>query len=120
MSLGSFVDYVPVEGVLRPAVIVHRNRSAVAVPLDLAFIFSGGSAEEDVTAMAKCIEYAAVLFGGTFIKNDVLKIHDLICQQMNAAIFTPPSPEPLLDMSRLTERMGLKLSINGEELVNAA
>lgn len=121
MSLGSFVDYVEMNGLLRPAVIVHRHRNAVAVPMDLAYLFTGNNPEHDQIAMKKAIDYCAVLFDGHVTKADTIKILDLISQNMNAAVFAPPAPKDMeFDMQKATEKMGLILNVNGEEVVNYA
>lgn len=118
MSLSAFVDYAEANGILRPAVVVHRGKRAVAVCMDLGYLFAGGNAADDRVGMEKCIQYAAVLFDGTFTKFDVLSIHELICKYMGEAFSTKPAD--VISDTAQAEKMGLVLNINGEELINAA
>lgn len=89
--------------------------------MDLGYLFAGGDREHDLTAMTKCLGYAAILFDGTFIKSDVLKIHELICEHMGQAFSTPPAPKELeFNAQKFAEDNGIKLNIDGEEVINAA
>lgn len=117
--ISAFVDYIEMNGLLRPAVIVHRHRNAVAVPMDIAYLFTGNNPEHDQLAMKKAIDYCAVLFDGHVTKADTIKILDLISKNMNAAVFAPPK-DTGFDMQKAAEKMGLVLNINGEEVVNYA
>lgn len=122
MSISSFIDYVETDSpVLRPAVVVHRGKRAVAVPLELAYLFTGHNAEHDREAMARAINYCAVLYDDHVTKADTIRILDEISKQMNSVVFAPPAPKELeFNAQKFAEDHGLKVTMNGEEVLNAA
>ena len=122
MSLSAFVDYVKTDSpVLRPAVVVHRGKRAVAVPLELAYLFTGNNAADDRLAMEKAIQYCAVLYDGHVTKADTIRILDLISHHMNSVVFAPPAPKELeFNAQKFTEMRGVKIMMGDSEVLNAA
>ena len=117
-ELHRFISYIPKENSdgMEPALILARNRTAVAIPLSMAHEFT-----EDDAAIEKAVQYAERLYGGYFTWNDVYKIVDLISWGLVDLVGTKPPPTiTKSDIERLAEKHALIVKRDGQTILDAS
>ena len=115
--LHSEISYVPTGkgDRLEPALLIARNRTAIAIPLSMAHEFI-----DDASAIAKAVEYATLLYG-SFIRADVFRLVDLITSRLVDLVSAPPGPA-LNTPERVQRQLAsqrVHLTANGETLLDA-
>ena len=116
--ISALVTYARVYDRLQPCVVLTRYDSAVVIPVDHAWMFSGA---DEAKAIEKALLYADRLFKGSFIKADCMKILDLVTHYMADALRFPPPPKDMVEVDwvKQAQRDHLVVRQEGEIVYDA-
>ena len=122
-----YIDHNDGEGE-RPMLVISRvtsgrERQVVHIPQNHAHQFCSESVNVCGHAVArKAFEYCEHLYGpGLFNKSEAKYVGDLILDNLESLVRMPPAPnKSQREIEQAIERAGLKIDINGENVIDAS
>lgn len=113
-------------GTNEPALVIANttmrgNRNMVVVPLSVMHEFmKEGDIVDGVAVYARAREYAEILFDGVYTQHEAFRVGDIVLKHIDDVIRFKPDPvEKRRDIENKMDRAGLKVTMNGETVLDA-